>query len=98
MISCATLTADPVVDIIIDSVPRDAEVFMGKRRLGLTPLMVQLASKGASDETKSFMIYKGGYRSSTITLYTAQNKMLFGNLLFFTTTSGAPSAAQAPGV
>ena len=89
---CATISADPVVDVIIDSVPREAEVFMGKRRLGVTPLMMQMPSKSQQNGVKSFVVSKEGYISATVNVRARQNSMMYGNVIFFTTTSGAPSA------
>ena len=92
LMSCASLVTDPVVELLIESEPPNATVLYRGSPLGVTPLKVFVPSKTKDEQRRRvFRVEQVGYRSATVNIYSSRNPYTLGNVLFTSTTSGAPS-------
>lgn len=93
MSGCATLLTDPVAELLVESEPQGAEVYMRGRLLGRTPLKVFVSSRPRKRQREYVYLKKEGFQDSkTLAFRKITNPYLFGNLVFTLTTSGLPSS------
>jgi hypothetical protein len=94
LMACASLVTDPVTELIIETEPSSAQVYLGTRLLGESPLQILLPSKAISKKKfRKFLIKKTGYIEAKVNLRPTQNNYIWGNLVFLPFISALPSSS-----
>ena len=94
LLGCASLVTDPVTELIIETEPSSAQIYLGTRLLGESPLQILLPSKATSNEKiRRILIKKSGHIEAKLDITPSQNNYIWGNLIFLPFISGLPSSS-----